>query len=106
MGSGRFTADDDAILMYATTVPFWSLKTLGSTVTLMVAGVLPLYADKLIPETVGEREKSVFAPPGSTIEICWVDVLRSQKLPRKTRSGCEACTRFTWFMYPTGRTVT
>src|SRR6185436_13987104 len=91
--------------MYATTVPFLSLKTLGSTVTLMVAGVVPLYADKVIPETVGEREKSVFAPPGSTIEICCVELLRSQKLPRNTKSGCDACTRFTWFKYPTGKTV-
>src|SRR5579872_480291 len=40
------------------------------------------------------------------MDIVCVFTLLAQRLPRNTRSGCEACTRFSVLKYPMGKTVT
>src|SRR5258708_40187006 len=88
----------------AATVPFWLAKTFGSTDTVTIDGVRPLEGDTVMPAVPGVRVKGVLPPPGSVmVKVCRV-TLRLQKLPRKTISSAEACTRGYEFREPTGST--
>src|SRR5580704_935951 len=72
----------------------------------MVAGVTPDAGLTFKPEVLLEMEKGVWPPLGSKrVRLC-VATLRSQKLPRNTRSCWVACTWGAWFNAPTGKTIT
>src|ERR1035438_1377507 len=72
----------------------------------MVAGVTPVAGFTFKPVVLLEMEKAVFPPPGLTMVRVCVATLRSQKLPRNTRSDRVATTWGAWFNAPTGRTIT
>src|SRR5579883_161172 len=91
-GTGKLIAALELMVSAAATVPFRLAKTFGSTETETTAGVTPFDGDTRMPFGA-EIEKGVLPPPGSTMVSVWVLTLRSQKFPRKTRSGVVAFTR-------------
>src|SRR5665213_1894865 len=103
---GTLTAVADAKLSWTAAVPFESAKALGSTRTVIVAGVVPELGETLTAELEDVMVNGTLAPPGSERTNVWVASVRSQKLPRKTRSSTEADKRGERFRLPTGRTST
>ena len=69
------------------TVPRVLLKVRGSTVMVTTAGVTPPRGSTLTPAGIFLNTKSVFCPLESDMTNCCTARRRSQKLPRKTRSG-------------------
>src|SRR5579872_558695 len=103
---GRFTAAGDVKVNWIADVPFSAAKALGSTRTVITAGVVPELGETLTAELEDLILNGTLAPPGSWRTKVWVARVRSQKFPLKTRSSTEADKRGDAFKLPTGRTST
>ena len=76
----------------------------GSTVTVTVAGVIPIAGVTFTAGLAGLKANALPPPPGSvTVKVREI-VLLSQKFPRKNRLGAEVVIRDIEFRKPTGST--
>src|SRR6478752_6318567 len=101
-----FTAVSELIVSVTATVPTCEANAFGSTVTFTTAGVVPELG---VTRTLAFDDVMVngtLAPPGSLMTKDCVAVLRSQKLPRKTRSSTDAWRRGALVNLPIGRIMT
>src|ERR1700680_1753521 len=103
---GIFTAVLEARFRVTVEVPVSDRNALGSTVTVTVAGVVPLEGDTVTLGSDVGIVKGVFPAPGSVRLSVWEAGARSQKLPRKNKSVAEAAKRGEAFRFPTGSTKT
>src|SRR5690349_2767431 len=89
----RLTPVVEVKLNWTAAVPFWSANALGSTRTVMTAGVVPDLGETVTAEFEEVIVNGTLAPPGSLRTKVWVARARSQKFPRKIRSSTEAFKR-------------